>query len=228
LAGKYYQAAVDSLYQAISRGNAENKELPRIPKGYAGIGSTKYVDFHTTKKVYPANKCHLNLLVADTQKWEQGTGYALDKHAGVIKWVKNDHLGFYIPYRKQGISSRYIPDFIAELDMGLRLIIETKGRYIDDSDLKAKAAERWVNAVNRDGRFGFWHYVVVKEPSAMPNILDARSLAKWDVEGTFNLIAQDARSWVVERQKEGWLQEDFVESLIEFLNSEEFKRLSAK
>ena len=62
----------------------------------------------------------------------------------------------------------------------------------------------------------------------MPNVLDALSLAKWDVEGTFNLVAQEARNWVLERKGEGWLKEDFVESLIEFLNSEDFKKLSAK
>jgi hypothetical protein len=38
----------------------------------------------------------------------------------------------------------YYPDFIAVLTTGLTLLIEIKGRYADDADRKAKAAQRWV------------------------------------------------------------------------------------
>lgn len=44
-----------------------------------------------------------------------------------------------------------LPDFIAVLVVGLILLIEIKGQYGDDADLKAKAAERWVATVNRAG-----------------------------------------------------------------------------
>lgn len=173
-AGTYTQAVKGSLFNAIERGAQEKRGLlPVVPKGASGIGSTLYVDFHTTKPVRAVSKCHLNLMVADTKKWEQSAGYLLDKHPGVVKWVKNDRLGFHIPYRHNNISHRYEPDFIVELDTGMRLIIETKGQYLDDSDRKAKAAERWVQAVNFDGRFGVWHYVVVTDPTAVLKELDA-------------------------------------------------------
>ncbi len=179
LAGKYHTAVVDSLHQAISYGGVDNHEMPRIPKGADGRGSTDFVDFHTHKPTYPVTKCHINLLVADTKTWEQSTGYALDTHPGVIKWVKNEHLNFDIPYRKAGTPSRYIPDFIAVLDTGLNLIIETKGRYLDDADRKAKAADRWVKAVNATKQHGEWGYVVVKEPSELPVQLDGLAENKW-------------------------------------------------
>lgn len=180
-AGTYQQQAVNILFEAIRKGGlASKRELPRIPKGSAGRGSTRFVDYHTTKDVYPVNHCHLNAMVADTRKWEQSAGFALDTHPGVIRWVKNEHLGFVIPYRKNGIPARYIPDFISVLDIGLTLIIETKGRYGDDADLKAKAAERWVNAVNEEGNWGLWRYVVVTDPSELPNLLNDYTLAKWD------------------------------------------------
>ncbi len=92
-------------------------------------------------------------MVVDTKKWEQSAGYALDTHPGVVRWVKNEHLGYFMPYRKNGIPARYIPDFYAVLDIGLTLVIETKGQYGDDADLKAKAAERWVNAVNEESNW---------------------------------------------------------------------------
>ena len=182
LAGKYQMSVVDALYQAIAFGDASNHELPRIPKGEAGRGSTEHVDFHTYKPTYAANKCHINLLVADTKKWEQSTGFALDTHAGVVKWVKNEHLNFAIPYRKEGIPARYIPDFIAVLDNGLNLILETKGRYLDDADRKAKAAQRWVDAVNRTQQYGQWAYSVVRDPTGLPKILDELAAGKWVVE----------------------------------------------
>lgn len=172
LAGKYQMAVVDALYQAITFGDTANCELPRIPKGEAGRGSTEHVDFHTYKPTYPANKCHINLLVADTKRWEQSAGFALDTHAGVVKWVKNEHLNFAIPYRKEGIPARYLPDFIAVLENGLHLILETKGRYLDDADRKAKAAERWVNAVNRTQQYGQWAYRVVRDPTEISQLLD--------------------------------------------------------
>jgi len=180
-AAKYYQQAVDILFEAIRKGGiTRTRELPRIAKGSAGRGSTRFVDYHTTKEVYPVNRCHLNAMVADTKKWEQSAGYALDTHPGVVRWVKNEHLGFFVPYRKSGIPVRYIPDFIAVLDIGLTLVIETKGQYGDDADLKAKAAERWVNAVNEEGNWGMWRYVVVKDPTILPKLLDENALAKWD------------------------------------------------
>lgn len=181
LVGKYQQAAVNSLYEAIRKGGVHgNLELPRIAKGAAGLGSTEYVDYHTTKDVYPVTKCHLNLMAADTKKWEQSAGFALDAHPGVVKWVKNEHLGFSIPYRKNGVPSTYIPDFIVDLDIGLTLIVETKGQYNDNADIKAKAAERWVGAVNEAGSFGLWQYVVVKDPIELPKILNTFCVAKWD------------------------------------------------
>ncbi|MEA3274787.1 MAG: DEAD/DEAH box helicase family protein [Pseudomonadota bacterium] len=185
-ASKYHQQAADILFEAIRRdGITRTRELPRIAKGSAGRGSTRFVDYHTTKEVYPVNRCHLNAMVADTKKWEQSAGYALDAHPGVVRWVKNEHLGFCMPYRKNGIPARYIPDFIAVLDIGLTLVIETKGQYGDDADQKAKAAERWVNAVNEEGNWGLWRYLVVKDPTMLPRLLDENALAKWDQQAGF-------------------------------------------
>jgi type III restriction enzyme len=88
-ASKYHQQAVDIIFEAIRRdGITRTRELPRIAKGSAGRGSTRFVDYHTTKEVYPASRCHLNAMVADTKSWEQSAGYALDTHPGVVCWVK--------------------------------------------------------------------------------------------------------------------------------------------
>lgn len=189
LVTKYVQEAVEGLFSAVRKGSKlGGSELPRIPRGSAGLGSTRYVDFHTTKNITPVNKCHLNAMVADTAKWEQSAGFAFDVHPGVEKWVKNEHLGLFVPYRKAGgVPARYIPDFIAELDIGLNLIIETKGQYGDDADTKAKAAQRWVTAVNQDGNYGLWAYEVVKDPTELPLLIDKYSAAKWDENATLRV-----------------------------------------
>ena len=173
LVNKYAQAAVDHLFEALRQGTrTAQAELPRIPIGAAGRGSTGCVDFHTTKNLCAANKCHLNAMVADTDKWEQSAGFVLDTHAAVTRWVKNEHLGLRIPYRKQGVPANYLPDFIAVLACGLILLIEIKGQYADDADVKAKAAERWVAAVNRTGEYGTWRYLVITDPPKLMQELD--------------------------------------------------------
>lgn len=181
--GHYMQAAVSTLLDAIQRGSGQSThELPVIPQGASGRGSTLHVDFYSTKPIYPVEKCHLNAMVADTGKWEQSAAFALDAHPGVARWVKNDHLGFVIPYRKRNIQARYIPDFIVVLDNGLQLIVEIKGQYDDDADVKAKAAGRWVRAVNHLGEHGRWSYVVVEDPQKLGSAIDTVSATGWDDE----------------------------------------------
>jgi type III restriction enzyme len=187
LVGEYMQASISSLMDAIKKGaSAENAEVAVVPQGAAGRGSTLFVDFHTTKPIYPVTKCHLNAMVADTQKWEQSAAFLLDSHPGVTKWAKNERLGFFIPYRNKGLPARYVPDFIVVTDTGLNVIVEIKGQVTDDADAKAKAAQRWVDAVNRLGQHGEWRYLLVTDPGRMADALNGFVTAKWD-EGQFTL-----------------------------------------
>ena len=191
LVGEYMQAVVGSLFEAIKKGSSsETIEVAVIPQGAAGSGSTLFVDFHTTKPIYPVTKCHINAMVADTKKWEQSAGFLLDSHRGVTKWVKNERLGFAIPYRKTGLLSSYFPDFIVETDAGLKVIIEVKGRSNDDADVKAKAAERWVKAVNKLGHYGTWHYLFITDPGLVGISLNDFTTAKWDELRNLPLMAQ--------------------------------------
>ena len=187
LVGEYVQAAVGSLLEAIKKGaSTADAEVAVVPQGAAGRGSTLFVDFHTTKPIYPVTNCHLNVMVADTQKWEQSAAFLLDSHPGVVRWVKNDRLGFFIPYRNRGVPARYIPDFIAVTDKGLNVVVEIKGQVTDSADAKAKAAERWVAAVNRLGQYGEWHYLMVTDPGRMAAEINPFATAQWS-EGPFTL-----------------------------------------
>ena len=188
LVGEYMQAAIGALLEAIKKGSATGaSEVAVIPQGAAGRGSTLYVDFHTTKPIYPAGRCHLNAMVADTKKWEQSAAFLLDTHPGVTKWVKNERLGFFISYRHHGLPAKYIPDFIVETDGGVNVIVEIKGRMTDNADAKAKAAERWVKAVNRLGDHGTWRYLLVTDPGRVGIELNESTTQKWQ-QDEFQLV----------------------------------------
>ena len=76
-----------------------------------------------------------------------------------------------MPYRKDGIRRRYLPDFIVDLTTGERLLVEVKGQP-GDAEVKAQAAHRWCTAVNNDGRFGQWSYHIVRQPPDLMKLLD--------------------------------------------------------
>lgn len=169
----YFQRAVSMLFEAMTTVDRAGvgTELPIIPGGRAGVRSTAYVDFHTGRPLWPVNKCHLNAMVADTKRWEQSAAFCFDTHKAVAAWVKNDHLGFEIRYRKDGTPHGYRPDFIVKLVSGMQLMVEVKGE-IGDAEIKQAAAQRWKSAVNRNGRFGQWAYEIVFHPADLAKILD--------------------------------------------------------
>jgi type III restriction enzyme len=111
------------IQQGIVNENLEHQDAKRllpIFAPYDTTGSTRYVDFLTTKPVSETVKSHVNYVVADTEEWEQGVAKRLEQMPEVLAYVKNQNLGFTIPYEHQGISRQYIPDFIVKLDMSLR------------------------------------------------------------------------------------------------------------
>lgn len=73
-------------------------------------------------------------------------------------------------------------DFLVVTDPGLNVIVEIKGEVTDDTDVNAKAATRWVNAANRLGQRGIWHYLLVTDPDALGVLLNAYTTAKWNEE----------------------------------------------
>jgi hypothetical protein len=135
-----------------------------------GTQATADVDFWTSKRVKDVEKSHLNYVVLDSA-WEQSAAYHLEQHSGVAAFVKNQALGFTIPYLHGGGGREYVPDFIVRLNNGIRLILEPKG-FDELEEIKGQAAERWVAAVNADGRYGEWRYAVVKNMNLVGSVID--------------------------------------------------------
>ena len=82
-----------------------------ILRPYDPIGSTRFVDFTTTKKVYETERSHLNYLVMDSG-WEAKVGQVLDGMDEVVAYVKNQGLELPIPYTFEGEAANYITDLV--------------------------------------------------------------------------------------------------------------------
>jgi type III restriction enzyme len=169
----YYGWLVEVLVESI-RPDAANGEAPEVPRyeHTRGPGSTADVDFWTSRDVREVNRSHLNYVVADTKRWEQSAAYFIDTHQAVKSFVKNSGLGFAIPYLHNGQMHDFVPDFIIRLNSPDEryLILETKG-YDPLKEVKCAAAERWVNAVNSDGKVGAWAFSIAEHPSEVTRIL---------------------------------------------------------
>lgn len=106
--------AADRIYQAIVSGTSRSPEgqpvLEPIPHPYDTLGSTRFIDFDTTRPVYAtgADKCHVSHVVADTDSWEQKMAESLEDMDEVIRYVKNHNLGFTIPHTLNGQKSTSI------------------------------------------------------------------------------------------------------------------------
>ena len=65
--------AADRIYKAIVASTDGTAALQPILRPYDTSGSTRYVDFDTTRPVFATrdDKCHISHVVADTASWEQ-------------------------------------------------------------------------------------------------------------------------------------------------------------
>ena len=165
--------AADRIYKAIVTSNSGANTLKPILRPYDTLGTTRFVDFDTTRNVYStrADKCHISHVVADTDSWEQKMAETLEEMPEVVRYVKNHNLGFAIPYTLNGEESNYIPDFIVCIDDKkdkndlLNLIIEVTGEKKKDKMAKVETAKTlWVPAVNNHGGFGRWAFVEIGDP----------------------------------------------------------------
>lgn len=179
--GEYFSGALTKIQQAIVAENIDqqkDKKLLPILAPYDTIGSTRYVDFLTTKPVQETIKSHINYVVADTEEWEQGVAKRLEQMTEVLAYVKNQSLGFTIPYEHQGTTHHYVPDFIVKLEQSdksiLNLLIEVTGKKDDKKAMKVKTAkELWVPAVNNLGKFGKWDVLEIQDIHETQNLIRA-------------------------------------------------------
>jgi type III restriction enzyme len=172
------EAARRILHESISmqEGNKFAQVVPVFRQGER-TGSTGGVDFVTTKEVYPTSeRSHVNFVVLDGiggNLWEKAVAEICEALPAVAAYVKNDRLGFTVPYTMQGRSHEYIPDFLVRLkpredgDPVRTLIVEVSGTLKKEAPTREKAETTrnlWVPAVNGNGSFGRWGYAEFRDP----------------------------------------------------------------
>ena len=164
---KYKNQVVNLFLDAIQP-NTEAGEAPLLPiiNPNKPLGSSKDVDFSTTKDCHPTEKSHVNFVAVDST-WEASAAFRLQHSDKVKSYVRNDGLGFTIPYHFAGASRDYVPDFIVDLTNNIHLIVEVKGQQTMQDHAKYQAARRWVQAVNHSQKFGTWDFLVCRNPRTL-------------------------------------------------------------
>jgi type III restriction enzyme len=171
--------AAERVWDEVIRqhGDREPHLLPML-RPHDAVGSTAEVDFFTTREVYPTSeaRCHVLYVVldgVDGNAWERTVAQALEALPGVAAYVKNDHLGFTIPYTHKGRTHQFLPDLLVRLSdpgdgVARMLVVEVSGGRKDQAVRAAKADtahDLWLPAVNNDGRWGSWGFCEVDDPT---------------------------------------------------------------
>jgi type III restriction enzyme len=168
--------AAENIWGAITRRAGRRDRLRPMLNRFQPEGSTADVYFHTRKPTVPTEKSevsHVTLDGKDGNTWEQLLAAELELNPNVAAYVKNDHLGFTIPYVHKGRSHAYIPDFLVRLHnrdgekFHRTLIVEVSGSQKSPGPTQAKALtarDSWCAAVNNHGGLGRWGYIEMKNP----------------------------------------------------------------
>lgn len=156
--------AAERIFLACQRYEHGPSRIKAILDPYNPRSSTRFVNFTTSKSVFKTSpkRSHVSHVVCDST-WEAELADVMETNRSVIAYVKNQGLGFDVPYRNGSTPRRYVPDMIVRLDAGgpepINLILETKGYRKGDAQLKAETMKTmWVPGVNNLGTFGRWEF----------------------------------------------------------------------
>ena len=169
--------AVEAIFHAITvqAGNRRERLRPMLRR-FDPVGSTVDVSFLTRKAVESTTRSevsHVTLDGKDGNTWEQLLAAELELNKNVEAYVKNDHLGFTIPYVHKGRTHSYVPDFLVRLEpldgeeLIRTLIVEVSGSQKSPGPTIAKATtarDSWCAAVNNHEGFGRWGYIEMTTP----------------------------------------------------------------
>ncbi|MEO5332401.1 MAG: hypothetical protein H7839_10290 [Magnetococcus sp. YQC-5] len=133
---------------------------PDIP-----VGSSREIDFTTSSAIrWKTNprRCPVNWVIC-AGDWEAEFCRVAEIHPRVLSYVKNQHLGFEVPYFMGSTQKKYLPDFIVLVNDGLgdalHLVVDILGFGGEDIEEKARAMRHyWVPGVNRLEQLGRWAF----------------------------------------------------------------------
>ena len=164
--------ACERIKVAITESMVGEHPVKAVLDPYNPTDSTAHVRFDTSKTPLwqtDHRRCHVNCVVCDSD-WEAEFCRAAEANPRVRAYVKNQGLGFEVPYLFGATPKKYLPDFIVRVDDGrggddlLNLVVEIKGYRGEDAKDKANTMDGyWVPGVNNLGTFGRWRFEEFKE-----------------------------------------------------------------
>ena len=166
--------AAELIYMAIlHQGEAGGPQrVKAVLDPYNPAVLTDHVQFITSKTALwqtDPGRCQINYVVGDSQ-WELEFAQVVERHPRTLAYIKNQALGFEVPYLAGSEARRYLPDFIVKLDDGhgpddpLMLVVEIKGERDIDDQIKAETMRTlWVPGVNNLGDFGRWNFIELRD-----------------------------------------------------------------
>nr|WP_226995796.1 restriction endonuclease [Gordonia phthalatica] len=178
--------ACEEIVNVIQRyPDARKPHARAVLRAFDPVGTTAEVSFFTRKPAIPAQKSQVSHCVLDGPSggntWEQILAQLCELNPRVASFVKNDHLGFEIPYIHKGRTHSYVPDFILRLrkaegeKFDRHLIVEVSGgqKPLGPTHEKARTArDTWCPAINNHGGFGVWGYVEITEMVTAGDVLN--------------------------------------------------------
>ena len=190
--------ACNKIVAGITSAFVGKRPIEAVLDPYNPEGSTAHVNFNTSKtlryKTAP-DRSHVNWAILDSE-WEGEFCRVAEKHPQVRAYVKNQGLGFEVPYRYGPEMRRYLPDFIVLVDDGrgeddlLRLVVEIKGYRGTDAPIKKETMDvYWVPGVNNLKAYGRWAFAEFTDVYTMASDFAEK------VEGRFEEMMKE----VVER-----------------------------
>lgn len=179
--------AAEAIYHAVTCVQDDRRKRMRVILRRAEpVGSTESISFVTRKPNLTTTLSEVSHVVLDGpggNTWEERVATLCEEaRLPVAAYVKNDHLGFAIPYVHQGRTHAYVPDFLLRLkrregDVDRTLIVEVSGGMKSahaPGSVKAKAEtarHSWCAGVNNHGGFGRWGYVELTDISTASEVL---------------------------------------------------------
>ncbi len=165
--GIYYwrRQALDTLDTAIrGAGSAGVKAIPIL--GSPGWLDTAHLRrFQWTGLVADGKRCHTNKVPCHTDLEKRFADF-LDGAKDVVRYFKNERLGFSVTYYESNRPRQYYPDFImAARDTDGREVMwlaETKGEIRPNTALKSEAARLWCEKMSGT-KYGRWRYLFVQQ-----------------------------------------------------------------
>ena len=201
--GIYYwrRQALDALDTAIRGVGSAGVEAVPILGNPEWLDTANVRRFQWTGIVANGKRCHTNKVPCHTDL-ERHFADFLDRGKDVVRYFKNERLGFSVTYYENNRPRQYFPDFIvATRDVDGREVMwlaETKGEIRPNTALKTEAAHLWCEKMSGT-KYGQWRYLFVPQrklevalAAGVESLAElAESLVVARPEPQLNLVALD-------------------------------------